>query len=150
LPARLRDTSIVVIDGPFGCVDPLDDTLKHVLGHVVHTIHAENIGHRAIVPARLVPFINQGLITNPPCSRFSEVVQDLGRYVPGLREAVHVGSSFVVRAVLAHEEATDRRPTIVTRHDEQVMSIFSGKLGTAVSAGKEALALIEAREAVAA
>jgi hypothetical protein len=56
----------------------------------------------------------------------------------------------VVRAVLAHQEATDRRPTLVTRHNERVISVFSGKLGTAVRAAQEVLEAIEAREMVAA
>ena len=56
----------------------------------------------------------------------------------------------MVRAVLAHQEATDRRPTLVRRHDEQLVSVFSGKLGTAVRAAREALQAIEAREMVAA
>ncbi len=56
----------------------------------------------------------------------------------------------VLRAVLGHEERTDRRPTLVRRHDEQVVSIFSGKLGTAVLAAKEVLAAIDQRERVAA
>jgi FAD dependent oxidoreductase len=145
LPAAFRDTSIVVVDGPFGCVDPLDETGLHVLGHVVHTIHAANTGYQAIVPEGLAPLIDQGLIRNPPVTRVREVVDDLARWIPGVAEAVYMGSSFVVRAVLAHQEASDRRPTIVRRHDEQVISVLSGKLGTAVRAGRDILAIIENR-----
>ena len=146
LPPGFRDTSIVVVDGPFGCIDPLDEGGLHVLGHVVHTIHASNTGYHAEVPQHLAPLIDQGVIQNPPATRFAAVVDDLARYVPDVRAAEHVGSSFVVRAVLAGEEKTDRRPTIITRHDRQAVSIFSGKLGTACRAATEVLAIIQDQE----
>ena len=150
LPASLRDASVVAIDGPFGCVDPLDGTPLHILGHVVHTVHASNTGNYPEIPGSLASLIDRGLIRNPEFTRFKNVVHDLGAYVPGIKGAVHVGSSYTVRAVLAHEEATDRRPTLVTRHDDQVVSVFSGKLGTAVRAAQQVVTLIEAREKVAA
>lgn len=150
LPARLRDASVVAIDGPFGCIDPLDGTPLHVLGHVVHTVHASNTGNCPEIPGHLRAVIDRGLIRNPEFTRFKNVVHDLARYIPGIKGAVHVGSSYTVRAVLAHQEATDRRPTLVTRHDDQVVSVFSGKLGTAVKAAQDVLRLIEAREKVAA
>jgi glycine/D-amino acid oxidase-like deaminating enzyme len=150
LPASLRDASVVAIDGPFGCVDPLDGTPLHVLGHVVHTVHASNTGNYPEIPKHLAPVIDRGLIRNPEFTRFKNVVHDLAQYMPGLKQAVHVGSSYTVRAVLAHQEATDRRPTLVTRHDDQVVSVFSGKLGTAVKAAQDVLHLIDSREKVAA
>ena len=150
LPAGFANTSIVIVDGPFGCIDPYDETGLHMLGHVVHTIHCENTGLAAFVPEHLAPLIDQGVIADPPHTRFREVVDNLARYVPDVAEAEYCGSSFVVRAVLAHQEATDRRPTLVRRHDEQLVSVFSGKLGTAVRAAREALQAIEAREMVAA
>lgn len=141
LPDCFKDTSIVVIDGPFGCVDPLDDSPHHVVGHVTRTIHAENVGLAPIVPDYVKPLLETG--GRPAWSRFREVVEDLAKYIPGLSEAVHIRSSFVVRAVLAHQEATDARPTLVEKMDDQVIKVFSGKLGTAVRAAEDVLAIIE-------
>jgi len=142
LPDEFRETSMVVIDGPFGCIDPLDDTPLHIMGHVVHANHAENVGYRPHIPDHLAPLIDKGIIRNPPVSRYKDAVEDLARYIPGLEKAVYVGSSFVVRAVLAHQEKTDARPTLVERLDEQVIKVFSGKLGTAVRAARDVLALV--------
>jgi hypothetical protein len=150
LPERFRSTSMVVIDGPFGCLDPLDDTPLHMLGHVVHTVHSQNTGARPEIPAEFAASIDQGIISTPPVTNFRKVVDDLARYIPGVSEAVHIGSSFVVRAVLAHKEATDARPTIVTRHGDQVISVLSGKLGTACRAASEIVAIIEDKKAKAA
>jgi hypothetical protein len=137
LAPQFRDTSVVVIDGPFGCVDPYDDTEYHALGHVTHTIHSQNTGYRAIVPPHLVPLVNEGFIPNAPYSRWREVAEDLWRYIPGFQVLDYLGSSFVTRAVLAHQESTDARPSIVKTHDEQVVSILSGKLGTACQCARE-------------
>lgn len=137
LPECFTGTSVVVIDGPFGCVDPLDDTPLHVLGHVVRTVHAQNTGLVAEVPEHLAPLVDRGLIRNPPVTRLGEALEDLARYIPELHGAVHVGSMFTVRAVLAHQEATDARPTLLTRVDKQVSTIFSGKLGTCVAVARE-------------
>lgn len=146
LPEAFKDTSIVVLDGPYGCVDPLDDTPLHVIGHVTETIHASNTGYGPDVPKHLVPLLDRGIIRNPPHTRFREAVTDLARYIPGVGKAVHVGSSFVVRAVMAHQEPTDARPTLVHRADEQVIRVFSGKLGTACRAAQEVVALVGAKQ----
>ena len=151
LPDAFRGRSIVVIDGPFGCIDPLDETGYHILGHVVKTIHAENVGYGADIPAHLAPLLDRGVITNCPHSRFREVADDLARHVPGVEEAEHIGSTFTVRAVLAHQEATDARPTLVERMNGRVIRVFSGKLGTAVKAARDVVAMIEegsVREAI--
>lgn len=134
LPAGFKNTSMVVIDGPFGCVDPLDDTPFHVLGHVVYTIHAENVGFASVVPAHLRSAIDRGIIARPKHTKFAKVVEDLARFIPEIDRAKHIGSQYCIRAVLAHQEKTDARPTLTERIDGQVFKIFSGKLGTCVSA----------------
>ena len=143
LPPSFRDTSMVVVDGPFGCIDPLDDTPLHVLGHVVHTIHAETTGPWPTIPAHLANLIDKGFVSDPPVTRFREVVDDLARYVPNLGDAQYVGSSFTLRAVLAHQERTDARPTLIDRLDPQTIRIFSGKLGTACRAAQQAVEALD-------
>jgi hypothetical protein len=145
LPDAFRGQSIVVIDGPFGCIDPLDQTGYHILGHVVKTIHAENVGYGADIPSHLAHLLDRGVITNCAPSRFREVADDLARYVPGVEKAEHIGSTFTVRAVLARQEATDARPTLVERMNGQIIRVFSGKLGTAVKAAEEALMMLPGR-----
>lgn len=136
LPESFQGVSVVVVDGPFGCIDPLDETPLHIMGHVVYANHVENTGYRPVIPRHLLSLIDRGIIRNPPVSRYKEAVEDLARYIPEVEKAVYVGSSFVVRAVLAHQEKTDARPTLVRHLDEQVSTIFSGKLGTCVAAAR--------------
>lgn len=148
LPSLFRNVSIVVVDGPFGCIDPYEDTEYHALGHVTKTIHASNTGTKAIVPPHLAPFINEGFIPDAPHSNWLEASADLSQYIPGMNVEQYLGSSYVVRAVLAHKEATDERPSVVRRHSSQVWSIFSGKLGTACHAAQEVVASIGTNQAI--
>lgn len=145
LPNELRDTSVVVVDGPFGCIDPVDDTPLHIVYHVDHTIHSYNVKMYPEVPDELAGLIHRGLIRAPKTTYFRDMVTDLGNYIPAVRWATHIGSMFVLRAVLAHQEATDARPTLVTQMDGQVIKIFSGKLGTAVKAARDVVAAIDGR-----
>lgn len=137
LPASLRNASIVVIDGPFGCIDPLDDTPFHVLGHVRETIHAENVGYGADIPEHLMPVLDKAMTPAWAHTKFAAVADCLARFVPAVAEAKHVASTLTVRAVLAGVEKTDARPTLVERMDGQVIKVFSGKLGTAVKAARD-------------
>jgi hypothetical protein len=145
LADSFKDTSVVVIDGPFGCVDPFDDTEYHALGHVTKTIHAQNTGYRAIVPPHLAPLVNEGFIPNAPYSRWREAAEDLWRYIPDFQVMEYLGSSYVVRAVLARVEDTDRRPSLVRHVDNQVITVFSGKLGTCTNCAVDVLSMLDLR-----
>lgn len=165
LPDRFRDLSLVVMDGPFCSIDPYGKTGNHVLGHVVHAIHHTKTGDSAFDemrtgperggslkgPACLAPSIemNAGILANPEVTRINAMIEAGSQFFPALRKAQHIGSMFTVRAVLPNKDATDERPTLVERLDDQVVRIFSGKIGTAVDAAYEALFMIE-RERLAA
>ncbi len=138
----LENTGIVVLDGPFMCADPWGKSGLHVLGNVVHAIHATNVGRTPIVPESLAPFLDKGLIKNPPVTKFKEFIESGSRYIPLLAKAEHIGSLFTIRTVLPRLEKTDARPTIVTRLSDKYIRIFSGKIGNCVEAAKEALLLI--------
>jgi hypothetical protein len=145
LPEEFRNTSIVVMD--HCCIDPHQWSDLHALGHVSTTIHSQNTGSEALVPDHLQPLIERGVIPHyegnlSEVSRVRETVAMIGEHVPGVRGCEYVGSMFTVRAVLADQEATDARPTLVERLNDKVVRIFSGKLGTAVDAAHQAVALI--------
>jgi len=138
----LERTGIVVLDGPFMCVDPWGKTGFHVLGNVVHAIHATNIGKTPIVPEPLAPLLDTGLVKNPPITKFREFIEHGSRYIPQLRNAEHIGSLYTIRTVLPRLEKTDARPTIVTKLSDRYIRIFSGKIGNCVEAAKEVVALL--------
>jgi hypothetical protein len=142
LPASFGLTDLVILDGPFMCVDPLGKSGLYVLGNVVHAIHAANVGQKPDVPMNLQLLLNKGVVKDPPVTNFKKFIEAGVPFIPLLREAVHVGSLYTVRTVLPRMEKTDARPTLVTAVDEKFIQIFSGKIGNCVEAAQEATALI--------
>lgn len=143
LPELLRNKSIVVADGPFWCLDRFGDTGFYVMGNVVHSVHHQNIGKHPEVPEYLKMFINQGIIKNPPHTHIDQFLKMASRFVPELAHAEHVGSMFTIRTTLPHQEKTDRRPTLVTRVNDCVITIFSGKLSNCVEAADTVLRMVQ-------
>ena len=142
LPPEFARLSAVVMDGPFFCIDPYGKTDLHLMGNVVHAIHATNVGHFPEIPNQIAPFLNKGMIKNPPITRFKDFIQTASKYIPALAGAKHVGSLYTVRTVLPHVDATDERPTIVSRAGESLINVFSGKLGNCVEAAQEVVATV--------
>ena len=144
MPASFRNTGIVVMDGEFGCVDPIGQTGWHVLGHVSHSIWHRNIGLTADIPYPLVPYMDKGICTNPARTNVKEFIAAGSKYIPALEDAEYIGSMFTVRAVLPGKEATDERPTLVEvlGKDQRYIRVFSGKIGTAVEAAKQAAEML--------
>lgn len=143
---RLGDRCIVVMDGPFMCADPLGRTGLHLLGNVVHAIHATNNGLRPEIPEPLQPLVNRGFIARPPVTRFPLFREEGRRFVPLLAEAGHVASMYAVRAVLPRRDATDERPTIVRRVADRIYTVFAGKFSSCVEAGEEVAAMLAQSE----
>ncbi len=143
LPARFAGKSVVVMDGPFMCFDPVGRTGRFVLGNVVHAIHSTNVGSIPIVDDEIAPMLDRGVVTHPAVTNIERFVQHGSRFIPGLMEARHVGSMFTVRAVLPNTDATDERPTQVTDLGDGFVSVFSGKIGTCVDAAREVVRIAD-------
>lgn len=142
LPPHFGLTDLVILDGPFMCVDPLGKSGLYCLGNVIHAIHASNVGFTPEVPEHLQPFLNKGIIKDPPHTRFAEFIKHGKDFIPILKSAEHVGSMYTIRTVLPRLEKTDARPTLVTAIDKKYIELFSGKVGNCVDAAKEAVLLI--------
>ncbi len=142
LPPMYRNHSLVVMDGPFMCLDPVVGTEDFLLGNVDHAIHATTIGTRPIVPQALAALVNRGLVTKPPVTRVPEFVTSAQEFLAGFDGLQHLGSYFTVRAVLPNLEATDDRPTLVRRVDERTFALFAGKITTCVDAARELAVLM--------
>lgn len=149
LPDQFGQTSLVVMDGPFMCVDPIGDSNRYVLGNVVHAIHATNIGSTPEIPETLRPYVNRGIVQGPPIFNFDTFIETGAPYIPILAEAKYIGSMFTVRTVLPGLDATDARPTTVTALDDKYIKIFSGKIGNCVAAATEVVMLLNSERATA-
>lgn len=137
LPEQFGNISIVIMDGPFMCVDPFGQSVYHVMGNVTEAIHHSNTGYYPIVPEKIKPLLNKGVIKNPPVTAFAKFIESTRQFMPLVSKAIHVGSMYTIRTVLPHIDKTDDRPTIVQRINNKITTIFSGKLVNCVEAARE-------------
>ncbi len=136
--------SVVCIDGPFGCIDPLPGTDMHLLYDVVNSVHAANVGRAPEIPEHLLSLLDCGVVRTAH-TRVQAMLQTARGFLRGVGMPEYCGSMFTVRVVLPDVEATDERPTLI-RPGERVIRILSGKLGAAPAAAREVAAMV--REAV--
>jgi hypothetical protein len=143
MPGDFGRPSIVILDGPFMCIDPVGSTNLFAMGNVVHAIHATNVGMHPDVPEHLAPVLDSGVVQPPAFTRFGSFVESGCRFVPAMEHAEHVGSMFTTRTVFPRLEQTDARPTIVRVLGERTISVFAGKLATCVDAADTVVRLLE-------
>jgi hypothetical protein len=142
LPDTFRRKSVVILDGPFMCIDPMGARDLFVLGNVVHAIHASNVGELPEVPPALRPLLNAGIVQRST-TKFPLFVEAAREFFSGIEEAQHVGSMFTIRTVLPGTDRTDERPTLVERIDDRTITIFSGKITTCVEAAREVVGMLD-------
>jgi len=146
LPKTFAKKSIVIMDGPFMCIDPLGDTGLFVMGNVVHAIHSTNTGIHPEHSEQFLELLNKGIVKNPKVTNFDKFIESGKEFIPALAEAEHVGSMYTFRTVLPRQDKTDARPTIVKMINERVITIFSGKIGNCVQSARDVLGLVEAHK----
>ena len=143
LPPSFKNKSIVIMDGPFMCIDPLANTDYHLLCNVVNEVHQTNIGKYPEFDKKFFPYLDSGIIKKPPITNFQKFIESGTSYFPEIHLAKHIGSMFTIRVVPPRVENTDARPTIVKKISENVISMFSGKITTCVDAAKEVEEIIK-------
>lgn len=145
LPAAYAGQSVVVMDGPFMCFDPLGTTDRFVLGNVVHAIHHRSVGTFPDVPGGLADLLDRGVVEDPPITNIEHFVEAGTEVFEGFAELEHVGSMYTIRAVLPNVDGTDARPTLVREVDDRTISVFSGKIDTCIRAARKVAALVDER-----
>ena len=83
------------------------------------------------------PFLNKGIINSPPITNFSKFVQSCRKFLNIEGDIEHIGSMFTVRTVLANHDHDDARPSLVKKHLDNIFSIYSGKISTAVNTANQ-------------
>tara|TARA_B100000949_G_scaffold22060_1_gene16935 strand:- start:46 stop:744 length:699 start_codon:yes stop_codon:yes gene_type:complete len=143
LPESFKNKSVVIMDGPFMCIDPLGNTGLHLLCNVVHEIHQTNIGKYPSINKKFVDLIDKGIIKNPSQTNFPKFIESAIDFIPEITKAKHVGSMFTYRAVPPRVEETDARPTIVKEINNKIVTLFSGKITTCVEAARKVEKIFE-------
>ena len=143
LPKQYKNKSVVIMDGPFMCIDPLGDTGLHVMGNVVHAIHSTNVGKFPEYDSKFDDLLNRGIVEKPSITNIDKFIQSAKKFFKDIDKAKHIGSMFTFRTVLPNRDRDDARPTLVEKSNDKTFTIFSGKIGTCVSAADELLECIQ-------
>jgi hypothetical protein len=143
LPKVWQDLSVVVMDGPFCCVDPLGASGLSVMGHVTKSVHWEsNIDPMGIRGPQLWwrDHVNRGIQHLGDHSLWGQMLADAEQYMPYVGKADYQGSLLTVRCVM--DDPDDARPTEVSVEGERQLRIFSGKMGTCVDAARDVVRMV--------
>ena len=141
LPEQYKNKSVVIMDGPFMCIDPLGDTDYHVMGNVVHAIHSTNVGKFPEYDLKFDELLNKGIIKNPSITNIDKFIESAKKFFVDMDKAEHIGSMYTFRTVLPNKDKDDARPTLVEKIDD-TFTLFSGKIGTCVDAVDQILEII--------
>ena len=130
-------TSLVIIDGPFFCLDPYGNTGEFLMSHVKHATHNENIGMAPDVPEELKWHLHMGLRKNLNFSHQEKMILNASRFCPSMSDSKYQGSFFVTRCVRPNVEKTDERTSSLNFVSNKVVTIHSGKLVSCVNIAKK-------------
>ena len=139
LPEQYKNKSVVIMDGPFMCIDPLGDSGLHVMGNVVHAIHSTNVGKFPEYDSKFDELLNKGIVKNPSITNIDKFIESAKMFFKDIEKSKHIGSMFTFRTVLPNRDKDDARPTLVEKQTDNILNVFSGKIGTCVNAATEVL-----------
>jgi hypothetical protein len=133
--AALGDTDIVIMDGPFNSLSPYGRLPnQHILYDVEHSVHYRSVAESFEPPEEYRALLASPVAKPSELTAFDAMLGNASKFVNGLDDVRYRASLWSVRTVLADVDATDARPTIVNWVAPKVMTLFSGKLVTAVTA----------------
>lgn len=139
-PPVLKDLSLVIIDGPFMCIDPIPEQNYSVLGNVKLAIHNTSYGHKPIYQkGQLIPWQD---ITNDRESRFLDFISHGNQFINGLDKCTFSYSMSGYRVIIPGVESTDERLTSISHYDKYI-EVFSGKIDTCSWAADQVLNIID-------
>ena len=137
-PKILNGLSIVVIDGPFMCIDPLPSSDLSILGNVKHAIHTTSWGQKPKELPKDSNIIPWEDIQDISKSRFQIFVDHGSEYLSDFHKCKFKYAMMGYRVTLPNVEANDDRTTIV-RNEGKFIDIFSGKIDTCSWAANQVL-----------
>jgi len=142
LPDSFYNKSIVIMDGPFMSIDPVIGTDMFIIGDVEYTVHQRNVGKFSQIHDKFLPFLDKGIIKNPPITKYNLFIDSASRFFPDINKAIHLGSSYCLKTVLPSVNTTDERPTVVKKINEKTITVFSGKIPSCVKTAREISRLV--------
>jgi predicted dehydrogenase len=117
--------SLAIMDGPFTNLVPTDEDHLFTLVHIKESILE-----------RYVPITGLPKTKKPSFTRIKETLKESAKWFPILHKAELVETRYVFRAVNAHREHDDARPSDLTYYGFGCWSILGGKIINSVTTAK--------------
>ncbi len=136
-------TGITVMDGPFLTILPFGKSDRFLLYTVENSVVARETG-AMLNPDWLSP-ASAPFVKMDADRHFEAMVQLCAAFVPALKSARVVGHLEGPRMVLARNDATDARPSLVTPFSDRYMTVFSGKVDHSIWVAQEVADSLKAR-----
>tara|TARA_Y100000589_G_scaffold72501_1_gene65302 strand:+ start:13023 stop:14078 length:1056 start_codon:yes stop_codon:yes gene_type:complete len=141
-PLSLRNKSIVIIDGPFMCIDPMIGTDLSVLGNVKHAVYQTSFGYQPDPISSEFKINPWEDIKDCSKSRFHIFIEHGGKYIRDFEKCEFKFSMTGYRVVNINREKTDDRPTYINNFGKY-FEVSSGKIDTCSWAADQLVNLIE-------
>lgn len=136
VPAELRHTTLVVIDGPFTAFDCYGGSDMAQFGSARHTNHWTTVDPDVDIPEFYLEHLDKRDFVKVDFTNFEAMRRHACDAVPAMKEATYEGSKFTVRMV-EDDSKTDRRVLKIEEIDGRIFHVFSGKVVSAVRAARE-------------
>tara|TARA_B100000242_G_C43003086_1_gene466096 strand:- start:173 stop:1228 length:1056 start_codon:yes stop_codon:yes gene_type:complete len=125
----LNNQSIVIVDGPFMCIDPLLGTSYSVLGNVKHAVYQSSCGYEPESIPSTVDITPWEDIKKSSKSRFQMFIDHGKEYIKNFEKCEFKYSMSGYRVINPNREKTDDRPTYINNCGK-FFEISSGKIDT--------------------
>jgi len=103
----------------------------------VHAIHDSNISEFPTATESFSGLINNGIIKKPAITKIDKFIETGKVFFKDFESIDHIGSMYTFRTVLPNREHDDARPTLYKFENDNLISIFSGKIGTCVDVAED-------------
>ncbi|MBP9185559.1 MAG: FAD-binding oxidoreductase [Bacteroidia bacterium] len=132
LPDNIEPFGVTIMDGPFCSIVPKGfNKGEYILSHVSHSVVQSYLGFEKPEWNSIDGNVEKN------------IVDYCQTYYPILEKAVIKESWITTKMVLPNQDIDDARPTLVLSHDNNVYSLFSGKVTTCISAAQNLLSIIK-------
>lgn len=128
LPSQFKDFSITMMDGPFFSIMPFPSKNLYTLSHVRYTPHESWIDDENTSEERIKT--HEYLKKRPFKSNYSQMCNDVVRFIPALKDIKYRESIVEVKTVLVKSEDDDSRPILFRNDfgDDGYVCIMGGKV----------------------
>jgi hypothetical protein len=134
--------SLVIMDGPFMCLDPIPETSYHTWGNVIHAIHHSKVSKTYTPPYWYQSYLKEFMVTEPKLSNFNRFNEMANYFLKGNHQTKWIGSKYVIKIKPSMHYHDDIRPTEIDIISEKIISILSGKIANASMVARKVMSLL--------